>query len=156
MPNRISGKLGRVSSDNGANFHTLIFEWTAEWSVEAAECGIKGEAAEQYTIGVFTGRITAQRYATDDPSGGFPPVASQGDSELARLARNQAITSTALVQAGGQPIEFVLEQIAGTNLGTRLTGTGYVTRGGLTTPRQMALDTYEITMNSIPLIITNP
>lgn len=152
MPSRISGKLGRLSLDGGLNWldGEFLFDWTLEFQVEAAECGAKGDQAEQYTLGAFTGRVTASRYSSDDPDNAG---SGQGDSLLARRAVNAALSAGN--STGGTAIEFALQQIAGAAIGTQIIGSGYVTRGGLTAPRQMAQDTFEITLNRIPAITNN-
>ena len=142
MPNRISGKLGQITvpgdTDSSPVIIGLIFDWTIEFSQEAAECGIKGEIAEAYALGVFTGRLTAQRFATD----------ATADSKLAAQMLLRAATAGGIL--GGQRISFTAEQIAGA--GSKVRGSGYITRSGLTSPRQMALDTFEVVLDAIPTI----
>src|SRR5678809_1245347 len=105
MPNRISGKLGHIympAAGNGSPVAVgLIFDWSVEFSQEAAECGIKGEIAEAYALGVFTGRLTAQRFATD----------LDNDSQLAATMLSTALTAGGVL--GGQRISFTAEQIDG-------------------------------------------
>lgn len=142
MANRITGKLGTVAFTDvvGTVSQTEIFlhDWTLEFSVEADACGIKGEIAEQYCFGAFTGRITAKRWSTDAGS----------DTRFARLPLNLA--NAASYKTGGISLDYTLRQVAGA--GVAITGSGYAVNGSLSSPRDMAEDMVEIILNSVPTI----
>lgn len=142
MP-RITGKLGRISLNAGGAFVADLFNWTAEWELELEPCGIKGEIAEKYSVGAFTGRITAERFSTT----------TDNDSVFADGARDTANTANTIGSAGGgEQISYVLQQVSGGLQGTSIAGIGIISRGSLTSPRAMALDTLEIQMTSIPTL----
>src|SRR6266403_1994886 len=77
MSDRISGKLGEVfiaqqavtpvSIDvtSSTNLIAFLFEWTLEFEIELEECSIKGAIGDDFSIGGFSGMITAQRFAQD-------------------------------------------------------------------------------------------
>lgn len=145
VTNRITGKLGRVYLDvpdgTESNWVADIFEWAAEFEIEAEACGIKGETNEFYSLGAFTGRVTAQRFSTTKDAD-----AIFGAGVLATVA-----TAGGATVAVNKRVIYTLDQITSA-FGTRLTGTGIMRRGSINSPRAMALDTIEILMDSIPVI----
>lgn len=143
---RITGKLGSISLNNGTDIIADIFEWSAEWEIELEPCGVKTEIAETYSLGGFTGRITAQRFSTTLNA---DAILAQGQL---RTAATAGLAGLAAAGGGGQRIVYVLHQIDGGANGSSLTGAGFIRRGALNSPRAMALDTLEIMMASIPVV----
>lgn len=134
---RISGKLGSIALEGGA-VASYLFDWTLEFSREASECSIKGEIPEKFTMGSFSGRITAKRHSSN----------TADDSELARFVATQA--TAAAILTGGTTVAYELRQIVGS--GQAITGQGVIVRGGLTSPRDMAEDSLEIMLTSVPTL----
>ena len=145
VTNRITGKLGRVylTTPDGpeSNWVADIFEWAAEFEIEAEPCGIKGEVSEVYSLGAFTGRVTAQRFSTT----------KDADAIFGAGVLSTAATAGVATVAVNKRVSYVLDQISGA-FGSRITGTGIMRRGSINSPRAMALDTVEITMDSLPTI----
>lgn len=144
MP-RITGKMGRVYlGDDATPANNLIaetFNWSLEFNIQADACGIKGEIAEQYSLGAFTGRITAERFSHS----------TNDDAKLADAVRDTAATAGNSV--GGFSVEYVLEQVDGGSQGATIAGTGFLVSGGLNAPRGgMATDRAEILLSSLPVI----
>lgn len=147
MP-RITGKLGSISLTGHASAGSIadLFNWTLEFSVRADPCGIKGQIAEQYSYGEFTGRITAERFATDTEAN------SVFADALLEAAATAGRAETAANGGGGRYVTYLLEQIDGADLGNKVTGTAMVVAGGLNAPRAMATDRFELLLTSLPVI----
>lgn len=150
MP-RITGRFGTLTI--GGVAIADLFNWTLEFEVEFAEAAIKGEVFNTGAIGGFTGRVTAERFVNSSNGAGA------GVLTLATLVVSQSAAGTGVsggIASGvgpGSEVTYVLDQLSGggANLAT-ITGVGVVRRGTLTAPRDLANDTFEIQMNSVPVV----
>jgi hypothetical protein len=148
---RLTGRQGTLTLNGDAIAD--LFDWVAEWEVEWAPAPIKGEVFTTGSIGGFTGRVTARRFVNN------ANAASTNHLTLATQVIAQSTTGTGItsgVAAGegpGATVTFVLDQLSGggATMAT-LTGVGIVRRGSLNAPRDLANDTFEIEMTSIPVI----
>lgn len=129
---RITGRLGSASF---AGAIADLVNWTIEFNVEALACAIKGEAANVVAVGGFDGRITAERF-----------VQSSGTSTLAIGAPAQFASLPP-----GTVVAYTLSQIAGGG-GAQIAGNAVVVRGSLNAPRDLARDTVELVLISIPTV----
>ena len=155
MPDRISGKLGQVYikkqdstpvTVDSSNLVGLLYEWNLEFNVEAEPCGIKGEIAEKHSYGPLTGRITARRFASD-----LAADAGAANNGLTGFALQAAATAGSAA-TGGDEYYVLLKQIAGAGVGTQIACNAMFVRGSLDSPRQMATDSCEWTITSVPAI----
>jgi hypothetical protein len=113
-----------------------LFNWTLEFTIEAPQCPIKGEKANTVGIGGIDVRLTAERFV--DNAGG------------ATLANEPVILINATPGTGVE-VTYALDQLAGTG-GASITGSGVVVRGGLTAPRGLANDTFELVGTTVPTV----
>lgn len=147
---RISGKLAALflspaSGSSPTDFSTAvrvadIMDWTLESAAETFECSVKNESYDRYETGGANARLTAQRYL----------LLGTTDLLNARVLAAVRVTTTAGLRIAWQitPISTVAEGAAigtGSPSGARYAfGFGWVTRGTLTAPRGMMVDSFEI------------
>lgn len=147
---RIVGKLGTLFLDDFGVTTGLvkvadIYDWTLDFEIDWDECGVKGTNTEDYSAGVVTGTVRAQRFLTDsatDPAAG---------PALLRTLTSQATTYVKSVTAGAK-ILYKLENIDGSTSGNTITGSGVVRRSTMNNPRAMANESIEIMLTSIPAV----
>lgn len=149
---RIVGKLGALYLDDFGVTTGLvkvadIYDWTLDFEIDWDECGVKGTNTEDYSAGVVTGTVRAQRFLTDsatDPAAG---------PALLRTLTSQATTYVKSVTAGAK-ILYKLENIDGApfTAANEITGSGVVRRSTMNNPRAMANESIEIMLTSIPVV----
>ncbi|SRR6266536_246797 len=125
---RLTGKLGSVYLN--AVKVLDIYNWQYEINAEALPCSIKGDVFERYVVGVGTGRIRAERYIT--------------------TFAGMTATIMADTIANGAQTVVILYLIDANNSFSKLTATGYITRGEVAAPHAKATDQIEITLDGIP------
>ena len=128
---RITGRFGTVSIGSAISD---VFNWSAEVTVEAVPCPIKGEKFNTVSVGGIDVRITVERYVDD-----------AGGSTLAAGTASQ-FSST----PPGTEVAYSLDQKSGSG-GATIAGSGVVVRGSLSAPRGLATDTLEIQGTSVPV-----
>lgn len=138
---RKTGKLGALylgttlTSTGIAVKVADVFDWTFESQAEVFECSIKEEQFDRYQPGGGNARLTVQGYVT----------------ALAKLS-NQVLNSLSATGAGTRAAWKLA--IISTDATAAATinpagnqvwqGFGWVTRGTMTAPRGMIVDTFEI------------
>lgn len=149
---RITGKEGTLylKDDAGtldvSNKIADIYDWTFEFTQAYEACPIKGEVHDTASLGGISSRLTAGRYVQ---TGANPTRLADYLSAHAPASGNSYL---------GIPVEYRLEQIAGTGTlqdsahGAVIVGTGIVVRGSLSAPRGMATDSLEIMGTVMPTV----
>ena len=145
MP-RITGRMSGIylRSASGALDRTTdkvsdTRTWTMEIEQEAAPCPIKGEVSDTYGMGGISTRITVERFLTnvDDAA----RLADKID-DLKPASGNTYV---------GMPVQYLLEQIDGGEVGASVTGTGVIVRVSIGGPRELAIETLEIMGTTVPV-----
>lgn len=141
---RITGRFGTLSVDIGLGAQPIadLRNWTLDFTVEAVACPEKGEVGNRVAIGGVDIRITAERM-----------VDGAGGSVLAALAVSQLGAADPVTTAfyPGMEVTYTLDQLSGAG-GASITGPGYITRGSLNAPRDLATDTFEIVGTELPVV----
>jgi hypothetical protein len=149
---RIVGKLGSLYLDDlngglGAKVAD-IFNWSLDFNIDWDECGLKGSIVEDYSAGVFTGVLRAERFATDATADGILI------KKLLVLLGTTLGTGQVGKVMGGAKVFWELNNIDGSTGGSQIDGAGVIRSARMTNPRGMAGENIEIMLTSVPTVDT--
>lgn len=148
---RLTGRQGTLSVS--AATIADLFDWTCEWEVEWVAAPIKGEVFNTGAIGGFTGRVTARRFVNNANPANITHISLAGIVVSTSAAGANIASGVSTGEGPGSEVTYVLNVVSGggVNVDT-ITGTGIVRRGTLNAPRDLANDSFELEMTSIPVV----